>query len=1225
MTPMSKICPACNDTYMRHAVHICLVKFTPRNFVDAAEAAGVQVETTAQTFDTPQELSATIAAVEKFLVAHPDAENAEFLAELKRKAQASLSKREEVASEPEIAPCGFNSCKHHPAKHRGKKTARGLACIVPGCPCVGFVVLGQCGGCQRPFEECGCPCNEDGSVAGREKGMNLTIDVKFKQGDAQGVLKERSTNTLEEFKLSLGAYDKLMFGRWPDAEPPAKYSRGLAAALKHASAHRDCHVLLYGYQGARIELTDCMTWGVQCVKTISPGGAQLLELSNGSTVLVARGGPSHDMLGVEANHLLARVAQAVDAEMFDEGAPLTEEKMQALVRDVKSSQMTLAGRAFNDVSATLARFAERFVFDLAQRYPRYRCYEPGAGVHGDMLIKPAELERDLKHALEREYARVRPEPQQLPRPYVTAAMLATRADLFVKQQKNRLLALMPRPDAASVMITYALQCAIEFGRELESSYQAETGAQESARRLAAQKMNTLRFFTGRDLHPPVETGKLRPGIERLKRELENGRIYLPGESVEDIYSTAGPERMHLDMARGHKDSAQPLRTSAPARLAEVEPADLTRHDSPNQEFACGSFREEPPAFGHEREPYIPGRNELKVERGDREVMIGGKGGGGKTEAITQRAPVAAILARLHNVELSKTECAEIVGLAYTRARKDKTPPKPAEWECGGREPLTPGSFAYHVVNDLRNRHLISAPTADSFSARSISAVIAQHYALAAARTAHPLADSATLTCSDPRAARAELFAERVVADLIRRSRAAAVPLVNVLGRNKLVEVIAMHYDQAAVRAHTSIDFCERVELEEVECHKSNQFVGRDSAGREWRVYLNDDTSVNTFDAPWGGVYFGEAGITGEYVRDPEARPRVLSALVYLIPQQSAPLIVPDSCELQYAEAQAPDEIAALVVQEFLRVDNHTPGVTPGEDTGTFTRAELVHLVAQGIGRATTPVLSTDELRPEPANERRPDYYDNLCRWNFAEAPLAKVSAAGLSLPASARIAPAQPSHVAAFDIAAEAFDVTRDLTKQLHAQQRYDAVKDRFTITAQEMEAAVTKGMQKLAASYGAPVGTWQIGIDVQEQRAQGQVRIELTSSRGMGFIFYVADKASARTAVQKALAFAYSHDLHPDERNVLVTIAAYVKDLQVERALEAARCEASGSPYTEQSMIDLRVAAAEEGVAEAVRLFWATGRMRTHENRQLEKLFTEAKRRILALDPARFARGGAA
>jgi hypothetical protein len=59
----------------------------------------------------------------------------------------AVSRKEvsEDMSEHQPQPCGFRSCLHPDSKHRGRKTERGLACVVPGCPCLGFVELIEIG------------------------------------------------------------------------------------------------------------------------------------------------------------------------------------------------------------------------------------------------------------------------------------------------------------------------------------------------------------------------------------------------------------------------------------------------------------------------------------------------------------------------------------------------------------------------------------------------------------------------------------------------------------------------------------------------------------------------------------------------------------------------------------------------------------------------------------------------------------------------------------------------------------------------------------------------------------------------------------------------------------------------------------------------------------------------------------------------------------------------
>jgi hypothetical protein len=48
-----------------------------------------------------------------------------------------------MAEETPAPPCGYGYCKHRLTQHRGEETARGLACVVAGCECPGYVELGK--------------------------------------------------------------------------------------------------------------------------------------------------------------------------------------------------------------------------------------------------------------------------------------------------------------------------------------------------------------------------------------------------------------------------------------------------------------------------------------------------------------------------------------------------------------------------------------------------------------------------------------------------------------------------------------------------------------------------------------------------------------------------------------------------------------------------------------------------------------------------------------------------------------------------------------------------------------------------------------------------------------------------------------------------------------------------------------------------------------------------
>ncbi len=457
-----------------------------------------------------------------------------------------------------------------------------------------------------------------------------------------------------------------------------------------------------------------------------------------------------------------------------------------------------------------------------------------------------------------------------------------------------------------------------------------------------------------------------------------------------------------------------------------------------------------------------------------------------------------------------------------------------------------------------------------------------------------------------------------------------------------------------------VSVCERVEFVETE-QGSGEFEGYDRAsGATWRIFLNSDEKFVTFDHTYETA--SEAGVTSYAVYAPKETVllpslrgcRTMSAVVWMIAggaREAAPAVA--ECKASYREIDCAEARTRAAWFEGVDDEPELPGVYAEFDANThavtarsiaerivreeypegdcvaLSKPNLVTLIKCAIEKAERPIIERsgreiageveDRLRELHESSRRSSRQvardvsaafklaeDVRAGTEFARTPASHVAAAS---------APQFPPITAVqFDCGVEATLVQQQYLKDCTARGDYDYARDRLMITPQEFADAIYDGMRRVPQGNQFPRNSLTCDVNVEQLQTAYALSIQVTSSRGMGFRMRLDRDLSPKQMMEEALAFCMTHEMEFDEIHTMLTASLHVAHVN-EQAKEA-------HPYNEQSLIDLRVCAAEEVVAIAIRDFWAVpGRMRTADNLSVERILQKVKAGILSLDPARFAR----
>lgn len=296
----------------------------------------------------------------------------------------------------------------------------------------------------------------------------------------------------------------------------------------------------------------------------------------------------------------------------------------------------------------------------------------------------------------------------------------------------------------------------------------------------------------------------------------------------------------------------------------------------------------------------------------------------------------------------------------------------------------------------------------------------------------------------------------------------------------------------------------------------------------------------------------------------------------------------------------PGEVAASLISEAEasgRLSFAPCADTPALDLITFTRAELVDLLAQGIGRATSPVAAA----------RCPPFSGG------GLIPVQSIQGSGAPAPPLAPFPSQAPAP--AFNITIEGQSAADRWLKLYVKKGSFDPQRQMLFITPAELRDICVDSMLKVPQGNQCPLGSWQSRATFEEDLAQGAVRLTVTSSRGMGFSHRIGLYESRRAQFGELIDFVLRHGMEPDEMEAMLHAGADVIAGE-DRALET-----DGVSFDAQSMIDLKVEAASVVERATEDKFWGNGRLRTHENKLIEKLLTDVRASILALDPDAFTR----
>lgn len=144
------------------------------------------------------------------------------------------------------------------------------------------------------------------------------------------------------------------------------------------------------------------------------------------------------------------------------------------------------------------------------------------------------------------------------------------------------------------------------------------------------------------------------------------------------------------------------------------------------------------------------------------------------------------------------------------------------------------------------------------------------------------------------------------------------------------------------------------------------------------------------------------------------------------------------------------------------------------------------------------------------------------------------------------------------------------------------------------------------------------IEIDITCSASHVQLMSGGTSFGAAGYTFVFRRSLILIDVLQEFAAFADTFDID-DPLAIAFLESIFAVFYEVNRPQNSSTQPVAHERFNEQSMIDLKVCAAKI-IEEATNKFWSTGRMKTHENKLIEKLLTDSRLSILAIDPDDFA-----